>query len=366
MESSKEIRFRRDTAMRQDLFTPESFAHPAKMDSQLEIWLIEKFTKPGETILDPMFGSGTAMLACTLGRHVIGVELEEKFVKMAADNWAKVRMMPQLGYAMGNCTIIHGDARNLSGLMADAVITSPPYEASVSDNKEGPNAGGAENRFGRWKDGTATKNSYTEHGEASKPDAILTSPPFGGSEQVDNREFQNDTITSRKGYGNAHREGYGNIEAVITSPPYEATNQVDAKSHNAFWQKLADDPTSNRAGRKQHPTLGDEYSGSPTNIGNLKADNYLSAMAQVYGECFKVLKDGGTMVLVTKNFIREQKEIRLDLDTKKLCQQVGFTFVDRWYRKLPAQSFWRILYKKKFPDAPELTHEDVLVFRKDV
>ena len=87
-------------------------------------------------------------------------------------------------------------------------------------------------------------------------------------------------------------------------------------------------------------------------------------MLQVYQQCHKVLKPQGLMILVTKNFIRDQKEIRLDLDTIKLCEQAGFTFKERWYRELPAQSFWRIIYKQKYPDAPELKYEDVLVFLK--
>jgi len=84
-------------------------------------------------------------------------------------------------------------------------------------------------------------------------------------------------------------------------------------------------------------------------------------MLQVYRQCHAVLRPGGVMVLVTKNFIRDKKEIRLDLDTIKLCEAAGFTFQERFYRELPAQSFWRILYKQKYPDAPELKYEDVLV-----
>ena len=76
-------------------------------------------------------------------------------------------------------------------------------------------------------------------------------------------------------------------------------------------------------------------------------------MLQVYQSCFHVLKDGGLLILVTKNFIRNQKEVRLDTDTIKLCEQAGFKFLERHYRKLPAQSFWRIIYKQKYPDALE-------------
>ena len=122
-----EIKFKRDTSFRKQLFVPESFSHPAKMDAQLLIWISERYTEVGETILDPMAGSGTQMLSCTLGRNVVLVELEDKFCKMMADNWAEVKMRPQLGSVMGDCQIIQGDARNLEGLLADKIITSPPY-----------------------------------------------------------------------------------------------------------------------------------------------------------------------------------------------------------------------------------------------
>ena len=68
------------------------------------------------------------------------------------------------------------------------------------------------------------------------------------------------------------------------------------------------------------------------------------------------------MILVTKNFIRNKQIVRLDEDTIKLCGQAGFKFKERHYRELPAQSFWRVIYKQKYPDAPEIKYEDVLVF----
>jgi hypothetical protein len=70
------------------------------------------------------------------------------------------------------------------------------------------------------------------------------------------------------------------------------------------------------------------------------------------------------MILVTKNFIRNKRVIRLDTDTIKLCEQAGFSFVERRHRKLPSQSFWRIIYYQKHPDVPVIDKEDILVFRK--
>jgi len=97
-------------------------------------------------------------------------------------------------------------------------------------------------------------------------------------------------------------------------------------------------------GRLRHLGLvGYGYSPNEDNIGNLKSDSYLQAMLQVYEQCWKVLKDNGLMILVLKNFIRDKKIVRLDLDTISLCEQAEFSLQERHYRKLTAQSFWRTI-----------------------
>ena len=179
-----EIKFKRDTSFRKDFFTADSFSHPAKMDSQLLIWLVERYSQPGEVLLDPMFGSGTLMLACTLGRHVIGVELEKRFVDMAKANWEKVRQRPQLGYEMGRCEILQGDARNLEGLLADKIITSPPYGNPRDTTEEYDDkydlrrpkgvAWGRESFRGRYGEGEGQIGNLP-YGEVDK---IVTSPPY--------------------------------------------------------------------------------------------------------------------------------------------------------------------------------------------
>jgi hypothetical protein len=87
-------------------------------------------------------------------------------------------------------------------------------------------------------------------------------------------------------------------------------------------------------------------------------------MALVYRECWKVLRHGGLMVLVVKSFIRNKQIVDLAADTIKLCEQAGFRLQETWKRRLPAQSFWRILYSKKYPEVKPILFEDVLVFEK--
>ena len=85
----KEIVFQQDTAERKKFFRAASFSHPAKLNLGLQLYLIEHYTKPGDTILDCLAGSGTALVACALGRHVIAIELEEKFCAMMRQNWER-------------------------------------------------------------------------------------------------------------------------------------------------------------------------------------------------------------------------------------------------------------------------------------
>jgi len=372
------------------------------MDAQLLIWIVEHYSKVGETILDPMAGSGTMMLACTLDRNCILVELEEKFCKMMQANWEQVKMRPQLGYEMGECEIIQGDARALDSILrVDKVITSPPYDSSdVSQTHMTSNKRGDTNNPGyrpSWK-----RKLAEGYAESKRPyheiDAVVTSPPYGGSisgkdEQAREREFRylesigkstkgtpGDVVTQPSQYSDSQDNignlPYGDIDAVISSPPFAET-----VAHSRKGSKTAE----------QHGLISDVYGAKPAyngkwkpedvkrrakdrnighinilkNDGTINLSTYLSAMLQVYRQCWSVLKDGGLLILVTKNFIRNKQIVRLDTDTIKLCEQAGFSFLERHYRKLPSQSFWRVIYAKKHPEVEQINYEDVLVFERN-
>jgi len=308
------IKFKRDTAFRKTFFVPDSFSHPAKMDAQLLLWIVQKYSSPGETILDPMAGIGTTMLACTLGRNVVLVELEYKFCMMMRDNWEQVKMRPQLGSSMGECQIIQGDARQLEGYV-DKIVTSPPFGSAEFNYKHGMKE--------------TTKN-------------------FKGRKVWD-EHFQQQT--SKDNIGNLP---YGQIDKIITSPPYEG--MLHGQDHDNPSQAIVD--------KKGLPQQYADDIKDPQQIGNLKSQSYLEAMLQVYQQCYKVLKPNGLMILVTKNFIRNKQVVRLDDDTVKLCEQAGFNFVERHERVLPSQSFWRVIYHQRHPEVEQIKNEDILVFRK--
>lgn len=58
----------------------EANRHPTQKPVVLLEWLIATYTKPGDTIIDPVFGSGTTGVACAnLGRKFIGIEKDKTY-----------------------------------------------------------------------------------------------------------------------------------------------------------------------------------------------------------------------------------------------------------------------------------------------
>ncbi len=68
-------------------FAPESataVGHPAPFPVELPYRCIQLFTFKGDVVLDPFVGSGTTCLAAIMtGRHYIGIDIEESYVKLA-------------------------------------------------------------------------------------------------------------------------------------------------------------------------------------------------------------------------------------------------------------------------------------------
>lgn len=64
--------------------------HPTQKPIKLMTLLVDLFSQPEQTILDPFMGSGTTLRAAKdLGRKAIGIELEEKYCEIAAKRMAQ-------------------------------------------------------------------------------------------------------------------------------------------------------------------------------------------------------------------------------------------------------------------------------------
>ena len=64
--------------------------HPTQKPAALMRWIIDRWTKPGDLVLDPYMGSGPVAQAChELGRRYIGIELVEDYCKVAVSRLAQ-------------------------------------------------------------------------------------------------------------------------------------------------------------------------------------------------------------------------------------------------------------------------------------
>ena len=58
--------------------------HPTQKPDDLYKWLIERYSNPGDTILDPTAGSfASCFTAHAMGRQAIGIEKDDKFFEKA-------------------------------------------------------------------------------------------------------------------------------------------------------------------------------------------------------------------------------------------------------------------------------------------
>lgn len=58
--------------------------HPTQKPVALFIWILSRWSKPSDLILDPYMGSGPVAAACQqLGRRYVGVDLEEAYCEIA-------------------------------------------------------------------------------------------------------------------------------------------------------------------------------------------------------------------------------------------------------------------------------------------
>lgn len=103
--------------------------HPAKFPETLAQEFIEFFTKADQTVLDPMVGTGSTLIACLRsGRNGIGIELSPRYAELAS------RLVEEERAALApehlRASIIQGDAAELLSFdlpPIDYVFTSPPY-----------------------------------------------------------------------------------------------------------------------------------------------------------------------------------------------------------------------------------------------
>lgn len=105
--------------------------HPAKFPETLAQEFIEFFTKSGQTVLDPMAGTGSTLIACLRsGRNGIGIELNPTYAALGRQLIDQERTALPADRAQLRADLMTGDAAEIAGMdlpPIDYVLTSPPY-----------------------------------------------------------------------------------------------------------------------------------------------------------------------------------------------------------------------------------------------
>jgi DNA modification methylase len=273
------------------LIVPEAFCHPAKFSRGLikriyEHAIEENWVSIGDTVLDPFGGVALGALDAITNRlNWVGVELEEKFVKLGEKNisYWKEWMRGDLGIAR----IIQGDSRNLKSMIekVDLVISSPPYADSLS--------------------GSDKPQDHKRHQE------LATKAGHGriGCGQL---RYQNAYGRTK---GNLSIMKEGDIDLVVSSPPFEnCHNIVPVEGHSR-------QVTSERVKSKIR------YGYNKNQLGNTSGDTFWSASKEIVQECYDLLKQDGHAIWVAKDYVSKGKLIPFSDRWVALCESVGFKVV---------------------------------------
>jgi DNA modification methylase len=361
-------------------FPKEAVAHPAKANLNLIDFLIQRYTKDGDVVLDPLAGTySTCVLAALSNRIGVGVEIEDKFYRWGLEAKKLVEEYPTL-LPKGEMVVLKGDARKLSELLkqVDTVITSPPYSNVISRQ-------GGDPKVKNVGISALTAREYSENPSnignlpMGSVDVMITSPPYT------NTAAENPNVLELQKRGWIHRGDLakflpqnlsadnigklplGLIDCVITSPPYASVDNVK-KNSEEFWKKAKE--SGRRWSSKPPSGTEDKTQTSEGNIAKLpldsneKRETYLEAMLKVYSEMWKALKPNGLAIVIVKPFIRRRKVVDLPYITYLLMLKAGFTLEKLYKLRLKQQSFWRRLYHRKNPEVPVIAHEYVIVARK--
>lgn len=307
-------------------YVRESFAHPGKMLPDIINCILDTYGRKGHVWLDPMCGIGTTVIeALDRGYDAYGVEWEPRWYAVCEENLS----LAVKRRAPGAARFFQGDARHLSQILGntlfDRIAFSPPYGNTLSRTSHGP-------------------DKYPDKQQGGKRSARAI----------------------RHGYGFE-----GTEEAAIPDAPGEMAMKVGDNQANIGDLKHGE--------IHEAVSLASALANHEKGLPEVRA-SYLTEMAKVYHECYEVLRPGGMMILVLRDYRRAKKRVDLLGDTLDICETLGFHYHDRIAalqcpvsgdgpniaaRPEGALAFWTIENcKKSIPPVMIPTFEDVLVLTK--
>ncbi len=323
---------------------PEAFSHPAKFSHGLIHRIYQhakdmQWVMTGDYVLDPFAGVALGGLdAMGMGLNWIGVELEEKFVKLGEQNielWNRqLKGWPNLGTAR----IIQGDSRRLRDVIKETslIVSSPPYVECLTGggqkHKEGFKQGQTQGR-------DAFKGGYSKD-VIEKADLVVSSPPYSEIYQFspyhqgvrsDYKNGKRKSQTPEGSYGQSPGQlgsmKEGNFDMCVSSPPYEG--DVIKKRGYDRWAENKDSKGMAWGRRKDGIMITDAYGKSKDNLGNRVGDTFWSASKEIVQGCYELLKPGGHAIWVCKDYVKNKKRVPFSDRWLALCESVGFKLVCR-------------------------------------
>ena len=122
-----------DVSWRKSLFPDGVMRHLAKLQMYLEQAIYQYVSIPGDTLLDPMGGTGTLMMAALESRSVITLDIEAGYHELQKEVYAHLlRSHPD----MSMCIQLHGNCKLLMPIVCDHIIFSPPYGQAFKPSKK--------------------------------------------------------------------------------------------------------------------------------------------------------------------------------------------------------------------------------------
>lgn len=377
------------------ILVPDAFQHPAKVSYKLSqkiyVDLVNRdWLRRGDTVLDPFLGiGGFAFHAMKNGMNFVGIELEERFYKLAqqnVDSWnQRFSSLPNWGSAL----IINGDSCRLTEILksANAVVSSPPYSEARIGSESGQEQCGRGDQYGAAPGNLGAMKS-------GDLDAVVSSPPYEGNGLgydkngllEDGKEpYRRPYMTRGNDYGSTPGQlgsmPSGDLDGVISSPPY-----ADIAQSGGYKGLIA-----HGTGLTQGNNFFSEYGDSPQNLGRMTPgeengstpNTFWEAARLIVAQCYAILKPGGVAAWVTKRYVKNNQMVEFSQQWARLCESVGFETTDwikAWMvedrgtqisllngdhiqKRVERYSFFRRLHAQKYPHLA-IEWEDVIYMRK--
>ncbi len=143
--------------------------------------------------------------------------------------------------------------------------------------------------------------------------------------------------------------GSESFDFIVTSPPYWAI-LTKARDHKSKRERLS----------KGLPT---KYSEDKRDLGNAPSyHDFLHELTKVFGECYRVLKQGKYMVIIVSDFRHGSKFVPFHNDLSKAVQKVGFSLEGITILVQDSKNLYP--YGMPYAFVSNIHHQYILIFRK--